>query len=112
MSLSVDRSAGVIGPVGWTAGRVGLPGAVEGRGGAVVGVCPLGVDGAVQAAPTRITPRATRRSRFPPRPRLGSGLREVMTPLRSPASSRSRAPDKSFMADSRRLVFRARLDWV
>src|SRR5215213_1126256 len=79
MPLSVDRSAGVIGPVRWTAGRVGPPGAVEGRGDAVVGICPLGADGAVHAATTRITPRATRRSRFPAKPRLGSGLREVMT---------------------------------
>jgi hypothetical protein len=47
MPVSVDRSAGVIDPVGGTAGRVGLPGAVEGRGGAVVGVGPLGVDEAV-----------------------------------------------------------------
>src|SRR5215212_8546548 len=79
MPLSVDRSAGVIGPVRWTAGRVGPPGAVEGRGDAVVGTCPLGADGAVHAATTRITPRATRRNRFPPKPSLSSGLREVMT---------------------------------
>src|SRR5215212_8925106 len=65
-----DRPGPLDGGPRWAAG---------GRGDAVVGICPLGADGAVHAATTRITPRATRRSRFPAKPRLGSGLREVMT---------------------------------
>jgi hypothetical protein len=65
MPRNVDRSTGVIGAVVWTEGSIGLPRAVEGRGWAVVGVRPLGVDGPVHAPTTTTTATATKRRRFP-----------------------------------------------